>query len=53
MEVANLYARTHLCSRACGLLCSIRCDQVLFWPTAILKQEKMIVLLNKNLAYNQ
>lgn len=53
VEVANIYACTHLYTHACGLLCSIRCDQVLFWPIAILKREKIIVTLNKNLAYNQ
>lgn len=53
VEVANIYSCTHLCSHACGLLCSIRCDQVLFSPIDILRREKIIVMLNKNLTYNQ
>lgn len=40
-------ACTRLCTHACGLLCTIRCDQVLFWPRAFLKQEKIIVLIYK------
>lgn len=50
VEVANIYACAHRRTRACGSLCGLGCDQVLFWPVVILKQKKIIVMLNKSLA---